>query len=92
VVREAAGVIAQTIVGAAFMGGGGYVAWNALQHEPHDKTVLYSGLAAAVFGALIFPSIFPIAQKIVILCFLGGLPLIGGRRSDDDPPAPPPAP
>jgi hypothetical protein len=90
-IAAAGQAIAQAFVGLVFMGGGGYVAFTALQSEPHDNKVLYAGLGAALFGALVFPSIFPIAQKIYVFVFPNGLPLLGGKRSGD-PPAPPPAP
>lgn len=89
-ITEAGHAIAQALVGAAFIGGGGYVAYTALEHEPHDTKILWTGIGVALFGALIFPSIYPMAQRIVVLIFPNGIPLLGGRRKSDppEPPAP----
>lgn len=78
-------IVAQTFIGILFIAGGGYIAYRALQHEPHDTKVLYLGAASALFGALIFPSIFPMFQRIYVVVFPNGLPLIGGKRASDPP-------
>lgn len=81
------------LVGLAFMAGGGYGEYVALSQKPIDKTLAWTFLGVAVFGALLLPSVFAMAfprvKSIWVMIFPGGLPLIGGRGASD--PQPPPA-
>jgi hypothetical protein len=92
------------LVGLVFLGGGGWAAVWAIQHPPLNKTILYGGGIAALFGALLMPTIFPQFKQIVVFVVSTGqqLPIVSaffGRRSEDKgavvvvpPPAPPSSP
>jgi hypothetical protein len=52
-------VLAQSIVGALFMGAGGLLLWFEFHTPPTHSAHVYLGVALAVFGAAILPSIGP---------------------------------
>ncbi len=88
VVKEALGSIVLVAVGLAAIAGGSWIVKTALAHEPHDNKIIYLGVGLAVVGGLVIPGIFPAVQRVYVLVFPNGLPLIGGKRATD-PPAPP---
>lgn len=78
------------IVGGVMLVAGILGAMYQIEHPPVVKYVFYPTLGFAVLGALILPTILPTVQKIVVIFFPNGIPLLGGRRSSDpQPPAPP---
>lgn len=85
-----AGLIFQIIVGIVFLTGGVIITARAVNHEPHDTKLLWTGLGCAVGGAFVLPGLFTVIRPIFIMVFPNGLPLLGGRRNTD-PPLPPPA-
>lgn len=81
------------IVGLLFIAGGGWIAWYALQKEPHSDKLLYVGIGVAVLGAAIMPTILPVFKQIIVVVqqvpVLGAI--LGGRRATDPQLPPPPA-
>jgi hypothetical protein len=75
--------IVQLLIGTVFVGGGGWLAYYSLAKENH--MMVYVGIGVSVFGAMLLPSVFPVARNIYITFFPNGLPLIGGRRQGDPP-------
>lgn len=86
VVTAITGSISQLVTGLIFIAGGAWLTWHSLNIENH--TMVYVGIGVAVFGAMLMPSIFPVAKSIYITFFPNGLPILGGRRAGD-PPIPP---
>ncbi len=62
-----------------------------IQQKAPVKLFIYVGTGLAIFGALLIPTILPLAKQIVVVFFPNGLPLPGGKRIGD-PPANPPSP
>lgn len=97
-VDTAAKAIVLIIVGLTFMvigfGGAIYLAEAAVKTKTPIPRFAYFAGSLGLLGALMLPSVFdvlfPRVQKIYVLFFPNGLPLIGGRRATDpQPPAPP---
>jgi hypothetical protein len=80
--------LVSVIVGLLFIAGGGWVAHYALATEPHSDKLLWTGVAVAIFGASMMPSILPKVKQIVVI--VQGIPvlgaMLGGRRSTDPQP------
>ena len=84
-------------VGLAFLAGGIWLTAYAVEHPPLQKVELYSGLIAAVFGALLLPGILDPAIKVSrsVIVIVQQLPVVGAmfggkRATDPQPPEPKP--
>lgn len=84
IIESITGLVSRIVVGLLFMAGGGWTIWWGLHHEDH--TILVGGVVAAVFGAMVLPSIFDSVKPVVVFFFPNGLPIFGGRRTSDPPP------
>jgi hypothetical protein len=83
-------VLAQAIVGALFMAGGGLLLWFEFHTPPTHSTHVYLGVALAVFGAAILPSIGPAVMKALSAIVDALVKLLPFRTPQ--PPAPPAGP
>lgn len=79
IVSVLAGLVSQFIVGLIFITGGGSLVRFSISKEPHNATLLWTGVAVAVGGALCLPSILPIAEEIYAKFFPNGLPFLGKK-------------
>lgn len=89
-VEEAGRGLVSILAGLLAVAGGGWLVRYAVHSEPHSDKLLYLGLAIALGGVSIMPSILPKVKETFI--FVQTLPVVGpmlgGRRSTDtQPPA-----
>lgn len=75
------------IVGLLFIAGGGWLVRYSIRVEPHSDKLLWTGVAIAVGGASIMPSILPKVKEIIVIvqAFPVVGPMLGGRRATDPP-------
>ncbi len=85
--KNVLGQLVHVVVGLFFMAIGGWMVVYTIQHPPITKMLMYGGAGAALFGALIMPTIFPLIKEIFVFV-VPYIPVLGGRRAAD-PPAPP---
>lgn len=87
-VEEAGRALVSIFVGLLAVAGGVWLVRYAIHSEPHSDKLLYLGLAIALGGMSIMPSILPRVKESFI--FVQTLPVVGpmlgGRRSTDQPP------
>jgi hypothetical protein len=81
-----AGLISRIVGGIFFMLAGAGTFAFGIKMDSHP--LMIGGATAAVFGAMLLPSVFDSVKPIVVFFFPNGIPFLGGRRATD-PPAPP---